>query len=403
METMRRRFVYVMAALVMTICIVLIPREGYAAGTVTGLKQTYGTGNTATITWSKYSGAKYYNVYYATSSKGGYKRINENNQELQYHFTNLRQGRTYYAKVYAYNSKKQKIAQSAALPIVTAPVGQVKNLKITKTTTDSISVSWSKVSGAGGYLVQCFSNGEKSSSKKISTTNTTMKNLSADAVYTIMVVPYKKSTKGFYAYGWESERRIYNGMTALAKPEKLNASTVYSMPSYLPQAKGYIEVKWSGVQGADGYEYVLYDSATGKLTEKKNVKKLKVILRNVDNRVYQIKVRAYSRSGKQTTYSSWAETFHSVGVSMEGYECNTASTEITVNWSQVSGAAAYEVYVSFGDAVHYNKLRSVTASTTTISWPESKEDMIFIKILAVRKTGNKTYRFMPKDVQYVGR
>jgi hypothetical protein len=375
----------------------------YAAGTVTGLKQTYGTGNTATIQWSKYSGAKYYNIYYATSSTGSYKKINEKHQELNYHFSDLRQGRTYYAKVYAYNSSNQKIAQSATLPIVTAPVALLKNLKVTKSTTTSISIGWGKVSGATGYQVQYISDSQESVAKKVTTTYTTLKNLEPGATYTIMVIPYKKSSKGFYSYGWDSSQKLFDCTTALSKPEKINVSTVYDMPSYLPQAKGYIEAKWTGVQGAEGYQYRLYDVKTGKILETKTVKKLKTLFKSVDNRVYSVKVRAYSKSGSKTIYSSWITAYHSLGVSMVGYTCNETNTKITTTWTPVSGAASYDVYVSFGDTSHYNKLRTVTETTTTISWAESKANMIFIKIIAVRKDGSKTYRFTPKDVQYIGR
>lgn len=377
--------------------------ESFGMGTITGLKQTDATGTAATICWNRYSGAKYYDIYYATSSSGAYKKINESHQETTYHFSDLRQGRTYYVRIHAYNMNAQKIAQSATLTIVTAPVGFLENLKVTKNTTNSISVKWSKVQGANGYQVRCFSDNEESVSKKVTTTTTTFRNLDPGETYTIMVLPYKKSAKGFYAYGWESAQKLFDCTTALSKPKKLNVSTLYDMPGYLPQAKGYIEAEWSAVRGADGYEYRLYHVATGKLLESKMVKKLRTVFKSVDNRIYEVKVRAYSKNGNKTVYSSWTCAYHSLGVSMGTYTCNASSTKITTSWSKVSGATGYDVYVSFGDSDHYHKLRTVKEPKTTVSWSKSKANMIFIKVIAVRKKGDKTYRFTPKNVQYIGR
>ena len=66
----------------------------------------------AALTWSKASGASGYQIYYATSKNGDYKKL-KSTKELTYKKTGLTKGRTYYFKVRAYKKVSGKTLYGA--------------------------------------------------------------------------------------------------------------------------------------------------------------------------------------------------------------------------------------------------------------------------------------------------
>ncbi len=66
----------------------------------------------AALTWSKASGASGYQIYYATSKNGDYKKL-KSTKELSYKKTGLTKGRTYYFKVRAYKKVSGKTLYGA--------------------------------------------------------------------------------------------------------------------------------------------------------------------------------------------------------------------------------------------------------------------------------------------------
>lgn len=139
-------------------------------------KFTYGkadTYNKVTLKWSKSTGADGYRIYRATSAGGSYAFLKDT-KALSYSNGGLDTGRTYYYKVRPYcvvngvNVYGNYSSYKALKPVL-KPIGKASVRKTGKT---SAKVSWSKVSGAGGYEVY-KSTSKSSGYKKIKTTKST--------------------------------------------------------------------------------------------------------------------------------------------------------------------------------------------------------------------------------------
>ncbi|MEG0829367.1 MAG: fibronectin type III domain-containing protein [Anaerovoracaceae bacterium] len=105
----------------------------------------------AKISWTKVANANKYEVYYATSKKGTYKKV-ATTKGLSYTKANLTTGKAYYFKVIAYagsiKSADSKIDGVKPIPPT------VKGIKAKAIGESSIQVNWSKASEVSGYVVQ---------------------------------------------------------------------------------------------------------------------------------------------------------------------------------------------------------------------------------------------------------
>lgn len=173
--------------------------------------------------------------------------------------------------------------------------GKVTNLKVTKTATNSIKLTWkAPTKGATGYkIVQTAKN------KKTVTTTTkkktiTFKSLAAGTVYTYKVTPYS-TVSGKTIYGTTTT------IKGITNPKKVTFKKVSS-------GKKAVKASWKKVT-ATGYEVQV--STSSKFT-KKTTKILKTTKMNATakklkaKKKYYVRVRAYTKSGKTVSYSSWS-------------------------------------------------------------------------------------------------
>ena len=113
--------------------------------------------NSIKITWNKIDGASGYYVYRSLDGKTGWKGIKTitSGNTVTYTDTGLTCGTTYYYTVRAYRTQGGAKytgtfnSIKSCKPIPAAPA----SLKASAVTATSVKVSWSKVSGASGYMV----------------------------------------------------------------------------------------------------------------------------------------------------------------------------------------------------------------------------------------------------------
>lgn len=134
-------------------------------GTVTGVKVSSSSYNTAKISWSKRSAAAGYQIYRAESKSGTYRRVAAvNSRTLSYTNKSLKTGTTYYYKVVAYASVSgQTVTGFFSSPRAIKPALKKTSTQL-KAGKKQALVKWKKVSGASGY--QVYRSLKKSSSYK---------------------------------------------------------------------------------------------------------------------------------------------------------------------------------------------------------------------------------------------
>jgi hypothetical protein len=259
----------------------------------------------------------------------------------------------------------------------------VTGLKYTASTTNSVSVSWSAVTGATGYEVYRYDTAKKSYVKVGTTTGTayTVKSLASATGYTIGVKAYYKTSAGKYLYGEQKT-------TATAtKPDKVTGFKAAS------KTDTRINLAWTKVNRAEGYKIYKYDSA------KKTYVELKTVGSNVNSlqvsglkasTTYKFKIQSYKKLGSAYLWSDATEiSVVTTPAAVKSLKVTARSnTTITLKWSKVASADGYIVYrYSKGK---YVKIKTITKKTTVkfVSSNLSAGTTYKYKVVAYKKVGS---------------
>lgn len=167
---------------------------------VTGLTATETTSNSIKLTWSAAKDAKDYCVYVKKASDTKYKALTVTATNCS--LTGLSANTKYNCLVRARSDSKVLGKKSAELTVSTAKKvekpAQVTGLKKTSCTQNSVSLSWSKTSGATGYQV-LYSDVKGGTFKEVGTTTKTsytVKSLKASTGYYFKVCAVNDDGQG---------------------------------------------------------------------------------------------------------------------------------------------------------------------------------------------------------------
>lgn len=173
--------------------------------------------------------------------------------------------------------------------------GKVGKIKKSKVTSNSITITWNKVSKASGYEIY-------RGNKKVGDTNKrkyTFRNLTASKEYVIKVRAYREYSTGT-AYG------KYQKVTICTRPK--TPEITYAKGETINFFKGQISIAWSTQNNVDGYQ--IYTSHMKKYGY---IKKSTVdssasayTIKNLFKKGYWVKVRAYKETDNGVVYSEFS-------------------------------------------------------------------------------------------------
>ncbi len=201
-------------------------------GTVTNLKAAV-TANNVALSWNKVPDADSYRVY--IYKNGGWVRLCTI-KNTSYTVSGLNASTSYKFRVFAL--KGSDYGAYAAISAVTKP-GTVTNLK-TEVTTNSVTLSWNKASGADSYRIYIYKNGGWVRLCTIKTNTYTVNGLSTATLYKFRVFALKGSSYGAYA-----------AVNAATKPRAVtNLKAAVTANS--------VTLSWNKVSNADSYRAYIY-------------------------------------------------------------------------------------------------------------------------------------------------
>ncbi len=293
------------------------------------------TYNTVTLSWNKASGVSGYEIQQYASSK--WKAV-ATTKSRKYTIKKLKTGTTYKFRVVGYKTsgKKKKYGKASSSvsvkPVCTAPT----SLASVQTSSTSVKLSWNKVSGASGYIVQQYKSGKwVSVGKNIKSTYFTVSKLTPDTSVKFRV----------YAYTTVGKKNIAGAVskTLTVKPKVVVPSSL----AFVSADSGSVTLSWGKVSGATGYVIYKYDGSkytkvATSTTNKYAVKNLKA------NTSYRYAVRTYIKIGSKTYYSTYCASLavKTAPAKVEGLEVLSAEdSTVSLKWKAASGASGYEVYV----------------------------------------------------------
>ena len=358
------------------VMMVLVKQDVSAANTtrppVQGVKQAQTIASTATsgvnVSWNavqlppEYSGyTVYYKVEYreVKTPEATWSTSSDAWTQTTKFISGLSAGKSYQVRVSAYAAKRDSsstfpqwdtkdiASASAPIEVVTAPAQDSKfSFKQTKASANSVTISFSAVTGANYYEVGYMSS-NMSSYKTVTTNKTTvtLKKLSKNTLTDVYVIPCRKSDAR-YRYTAKSSTKV-SGEVALV-PSKPSVKYVRVDKS---KKEMNIYPKDKSGRYADGFQYQIYRVYKNKKLASKTSERGSYYTysnKAIGSRdLFKVRVRAYkvSTDGKKF-YSDWSSWNYCSDYKTVKSVKSKGASGIEVKWNKVRGAKGYKIYAA---------------------------------------------------------
>ena len=334
-----------------------------------GVSATPSSYTSVTVGWNAVAGAEGYQIWRATSLDGPYVLLGSTTKTSRVS-TSLDCGTTYYYKVRPYLRVNGKLVYGPYSTVVNAKpsLDALTGTTAVKASYNSVNITWNAVEGAEGYQIWRSTSSSGSYVLLGSTTKTNRLSTSLDCgtTYYYKVRPYLR-VNGKLVYG-------SYGAVVSAKPT-LNAMTGVSA-----SRAGYnsVNVSWSAVDGAEGYQIWRSTSADGSYVLLGSTTKTSRVSTSLDcGTTYYYKVRPYLRVNGKLVYGSYSSVVSArptLGAVSGAAAAKASFNSVNVTWNALEGAEGYQIwrstsangsYVLLGSTTKTNRLStSLTYGTT---------------------------------------
>lgn len=251
----------------------------------------------AAISWKAVKGAEGYEVYMAQEG-GDFIRI-ATTKNNYYNALNLNLYEAYSFKVRSYakvNGKTVYSSYSSVKDVIPTESPAAPTISLSSSAR-TVEISWNKIPGATGYTVY-MSTSKNGKYEKVGTTKKTSflkKSLKASKKYYFKVYAYTKIDDSTFKSDFSAVKSVKAKNTPNAPEIKVTALS-----------KG-AKVSFEKVNGAKGYTVYMATSKNGKYTKIGSTTKTYLKKTGLKkNKNYYFKVKAYSKSGGNTYYSSYS-------------------------------------------------------------------------------------------------
>ena len=378
MKKLNKLFTAIIICLVFTLSL-SISASAAKVGRVTGVTVSEIKNNSVTVSWNSIAAADGYRIQYRQDN-GEWTTLSDTLQATSYTVKNLKIGSTYSFRVCAYDevslivtTNKQYDSYSTVVSISNT-LSKVTNLKVVTTTPTKVKLSWSKVEGADGYLVQKNDGSGWKNVKSTSSTSYTVTGLKTEKTISFRVK----------AYVTQSGKKVYGSVSSTVKGTT-NVPKISGFKS-TPVSTTSIKLSWDSAS-VSGYQIfkktssgqwkkyqTIYSKSTLSFTEKN----LKL------GTTYYYKIRGFYKTDSKTYYSDYSSNLK-VSPSLDqvmGMQVSSISkTKAIITWDKVTGAQGYQVYdYSSGSAV---KLPTASTNRAAIDIEDGK--VYVIKVRAYTK------------------
>ena len=156
-----------------------------------------------------------------------------------------------------------------------------------------------------------------------------------------------------------------------------------------------VNLKWSKVSGADGYQVYVYSDATSKWKKLPSTTKTVYEVENLTSaKTYKFRVRAYDKKATGTVFSDYV----TITVATEPDEVEnvkvSAKTKnsVTLKWTAVKRATGYQVFIYSESKGKYVRKTAVTGTSAKITGRKEGTSYKF-KVRAYFKEPDGTSRY----------
>jgi hypothetical protein len=363
-----------------------------SAAQITGVKQIDAGKDSIKVTWDASLASKSYIVEMSDDKKNWVAKNKTDSTTL--YITGLSAGKTYYVRVSGYDSTSWSddngtLISEASTPIdvVTAPYVTDQKVVQSAATKKGFSVKFSGNGSDGANYYQLYYNDTLIGTSSKSTLKT-KSSLSAGTGYWCKAYACRKSSSGFVAQGTYS-LDTFKTLSAKVGTKNFGITTCYDNINVY-----YVEITKSST--VDGYQ-LQFLNTKGK--SKKTITQTSSSFRIADflqGTFYQYRVRSYVECGSKKVYSAWSACRY-VAVP-KSVASTSKSLKLSFNWSKVSGASKYLVYISTNENSGYKLVKKAGAGSRSVSLRKfngkkiQKSKRYYIKIYTQAKVGKKTVK-----------
>lgn len=351
------------------------------------------------LTWNQVSGVTGYRIYRSTSSTSGWSTVAtvKNASTVTYTDVKAAPGIQYYYTIKAYrNQDGTNVWSGYELP-GTAGKTKLSTPKISSATSvgyTSVKLSWSKITGANGYIIyrSKTKTGGWSKIAKVSG-GSTVTYTDAKATYNTQ---YYYTMRAYVTLDGTDYTSSYVKTGVAGK-------AVATKPTFKATSSGYNSVKltWTAVGQADGY--IIYRTTnsdnTGWQTIKTITKGTTVSFKDTNlscGTTYYYTMRSYKTiNGKKVTsgYLKYGKACKPVPASCIVTAVQQKDKSVLIEWTTVSGATKYIVYRrEVGGS--WSALRTITNLNITYYTDKTANDSTQYEytVRAYRNTVGGTYK-----------
>lgn len=277
------------------------------------------------------------------------------------------------------------------------PSGKVTNLHMTATTVDSITLSWAKCSDANWYVIRYWQTGARSTEHTIKTVGNvdtyTVTGL-AQAEYVFYVTAANRQDDG---------ELKYNPLSVVS----FRAAPIAKKPTGISLSNAGLSYASFAVAGLGNSDTSFYDTEAELYNA--SGRKLGTYTGNPDaititdtrikkNQFYKVRVRGtYTLTDGTRQAGEWS-SYKYFSVGLKSVTGTAQKTSISLSWSKVTGATSYAIYLKKSGADSYKKVKTVKAKKQSAKITKygkkklKKNTMYYVKVVAIYKKGNSTYK-----------
>ena len=369
-------------AFAFTVLLVSGTESKAATSTNMSLRQTDAGLSYIYLEWNADLLADRYEVWFSTDAKNWVKK--DSSYSAKGSVSGLGAGSAYYAQVRAYNKSGAWFLTSETAVVATNPA-EVKGLAQTGATANSISMSWSPVAGANGYIIYAYLNYNWVQVATSTSTSATISGLTASSEVKYCVA---------------ATRNVTGGTVIGIQSSGVYMRTVPAQVSRVAMTNFYDNINvayygWTYVNNVDGYQFQLLNNK-GKTLLNNYESSTSIRISPYYKGVFtKARVRAYITVGNTRLYGPWSGYNYNASSKSVKMKRTKNRKKITVTWKKITGASGYRVYISTKSTGGWKKVKSLSSkkkSCTITKYGKkklSKNKTYYVKVQYLTKVGKK--------------
>lgn len=383
----------IMFVAVLAFCLSMVAKAESKAAAVTGVKQIDDSSSSLRVQCNAQLGAQYYYLELSEDKVTWYVRdVSSNANSLS--SSGLGAGKTYYARVgictdydYTYSTDTYVIigasSVSAPIDVVTAPSGSVDAVQ-KSAKTNGFSMQVTGAIGANYYTMTCNNAVIGQGASSVVSTNRT---LAAATAYWVTARACRRSSTGYVAEG--NSDYVYVKTLSPA----INTKNFGVTSSFVS-----INVFYFGISNnnysTDGWQWQ-FTTPSGKSKKVITGDSSPRIADFIEGNFYKYRVRSYVNCGSTKAYSAWSP-FKTIALPKKvSAKWKSKSRSLKINWSKISNATGYTVYISTKEHSGFKKVKSLKAKTRSVTIKKcgkkrlKKNVTYYVRIVPKAKIGKK--------------